>query len=146
MTTITIAGNLAADPELKFTASGKAVASFTIMSSKSVKKEDGNWESTEVTAWSIKCWNRMAENVAETLQKGMSVIVQGTASQVSWEDKNTGQKRSKIEVTAFNVGVDLKRHIVKVIALNRNAEGDVEENSWTAPSWQKATAVESIPF
>lgn len=146
MTTLTIAGNLAADPELKFTPNGKAVASFTIMSSKSVKKEDGTWENTDVTAWSVKCWNKLAENVCESLRKGMGVIVQGTAAQVSWEDKNSGQKRSKIEVTAFNVGVDLKRHIVNVISLERNAEGDVEVNPWTQPAWQKTPEVESFPF
>ena len=146
MTTLTIAGNLAADPELKFTPNGKAVASFTIMSSKSVKKDDGTWENTDVTAWSVKCWNRMAENVCESLRKGMGVIVQGTAVQVSWDDKATGQKRSKIEITAFNVGVDLKRHIVNVVSLDRNAEGDVEVNPWTQPNWQKTPEVESFPF
>lgn len=146
MTTLTIAGNLAADPELKFTPNGKAVASFTIMSSKAVKKQDGTWENTDVTAWSVKCWNRMAENVCESLRKGMGVIVQGTAAQVSWEDKTTGQKRSKIEVTAFNVGVDLKRHIVNVVSLDRNAEGDVEVNPWTQPGWQKTPEVEAFPF
>lgn len=146
MTTLTIAGNLAADPELKFTNSGKAVASFTVMSSKSVKKEDGTWDSTDVTAWSVKCWNRLAENVCETLFKGMSVIVQGTAAQVSWDDKNTGQRRSKIEVTAFNVGVDLKRHVVKVLSITRNSDSNSDDNSWSAPVWQTASEVESIPF
>lgn len=146
MTTLTIAGNLAADPELKFTPNGKAVASFTIISSKSVKKDDGTWENTDVTPWSVKCWNRMAENVCESLRKGMGVIIQGTATQVSWDDKTTGQKRSKIEVTAFNVGVDLKRHIVNVVSLDRNSEGDVEVNSWSQPSWQKTPEVESFPF
>jgi len=146
MTTLTIAGNLAADPELKFTPNGKAVASFTVISSKSVKKDDGTWESTDVTAWSVKCWNKLAENVCESLSKGMSVIVQGSAVQASWEDKQTGQKRSKIEVTAFNVGVDLKRHLVNVVSLDRNAEGDVEVNPWTQPSWQKTPEVEAFPF
>ena len=80
MTTLTIAGNLAADPELKFTPNGKAVASFTIISSKSVKKDDGTWENTDVTAWSVKCWNKLAENVCESLRKGMSVIAQGCLS------------------------------------------------------------------
>lgn len=146
MTTLTIAGNLAADPELKFTPNGKAVASFTVISSKAVKKEDGTWENTDVTSWSVKCWNKLAENVCESISKGMAVIVQGTAVQVSWEDKTTGQKRSKIEVTAFNVGVDLKRHIVNVVSLDRNAAGDVEVNPWTQPGWQKTPEVEAFPF
>ena len=55
MSQVTIVGNLAADPELRFTPNGKAMASFTVISSKSVKKEDGTWENTDVTPWSIKC-------------------------------------------------------------------------------------------
>jgi len=114
MTTITITGNLTADPELRFIPSGKALATFTVVSSKSTKLPDGTWENSDTTFWEVKCWGKTAENVAESLSKGTSVIVSGSAVQENWEDKNTGQKRSKISITAWNVGPDLKRHIAKV--------------------------------
>lgn len=149
MTTLCITGNLTADPELKFTPQGKAVASFTVMSSKSVKKPDGTWESTDVTPWTVKCWNRLAENVAESLSKGVAVVVQGTATQVSWEDKKTGEKRSKIEITAYSVGVDLKRHIAKPIMLNRGEGGDYIVDDFKQSAWDTARASEAseaFPF
>lgn len=114
MTALTITGNLTNDPELRFIPSGKALATFTVVSSKSTKLPDGTWENTDTTFWEIKCWGKTAENVAESLTKGMSVIVSGSAIQENWEDKNTGQKRSKISVTAWSVGPDLKRHTAKV--------------------------------
>jgi single-strand DNA-binding protein len=149
MTTICITGNLAADPELKFTPQGKAVASFTVISSKSTKKPDGTWESTDVTPWTIKCWNRLAENVAESLTKGMGVVIQGTATWQSWEDKNSGEKRGRMEVTAYSVGVDLKRHIAKVINLSRGEGGDHVIDDFKPSAWESAKAPsvpESFPF
>jgi single-strand DNA-binding protein len=117
MTTLTITGNLTNDPELRFIPSGKALATFTVVSSKSTKLPDGTWENTDTTFWEVKCWGKTAENVAESLTKGMSVIVLGSAVQENWEDKNTGQKRSKISVTAWSVGPDLKRHSAKISVL-----------------------------
>ncbi len=146
MTQITVAGNLASDPELKFTANGKAFATFTVMTSKSVKKEDGTWENTDVTAWSIKCWNRLAENVAESLNKGMGVVVNGTAVQESWDDAKTGQKRSRIVVNAFNVGVDLKRHVVKVFNTERSESVSASAIPWGEATWQKDPSESSFPF
>lgn len=113
MTQLTITGNVVADPELRVIASGKSIASFTVVSSKSVKQADGTWENSDTTFWDVKCWGKTAENVANSVSKGVSVIVVGTAVQENWEDKNTGQKRSKIAITAWNVGVDLKRHMTR---------------------------------
>ncbi len=148
MTAISISGNLANDPELKFTNNGKAVASFTVISSKSVKKDDGTWENSDVTPWNIKCWNKLAENVADSLRKGMSVIVQGSATWESWEDKTTGEKRGRMVVTAFGVGVDLKRHTAQVSVVTRNYEGDVQVDPWSAPviGAGKASADDDFPF
>ena len=69
MTTLTITGNLTSDPELKFTQTGKAVASFTVVTSKSKKNQDGTWENTDVTFWNVKAWDKLAENIADTLRK-----------------------------------------------------------------------------
>lgn len=132
MTTLTIVGNLAQDPELKFTNNGKAVAVFTVISSKSVKKPDGTWESSDITPWTIKCWNRLAENVADSLRKGVGVVVHGSAIQTSWEDKNSGERKSRMEVTAFSVGVDLKRHSVSIGDVVQRSESTKEnDDPWS---------------
>jgi single-strand DNA-binding protein len=137
MTTLTITGNLTNDPELRFIPSGKALATFTVVSSKSTKLPDGTWENTDTTFWEVKCWGKTAENVAESLTKGMSVIVSGSAVQENWEDKNTGQKRSKISVTAWSVGPDLKRHSAKVSVLTspqyKAASPSDAPDPWSVP-------------
>lgn len=136
MSNITIAGNVVADPELRTTANGKSVASFTVVTSKSVKQTDGTWENTDTTFWDVKCWGKTAENVIETLRKGFSVIVSGSAIQENWEDKNTGQKRSKIAITAWNVGVDLKRHSYSVSVIERtdgSFNPPAADDPWAAP-------------
>jgi single-strand DNA-binding protein len=145
MTQLTITGNLVADPELRFIPNGKALATFTVVSSKSVKQADGSWENTDTTFWDIKCWGKTAENVAESIEKGMSVIVVGTAVQEDWNDKTTGQKRSKMAVTAWNVGVDLKRHTTKTNILKRT---DSAPNPSSAPDpWSAPFGSDSVaPF
>ncbi len=132
---ITITGNLANDPELKFTANNKALCTFTVVSSKSNKKPDGTWENTDATFWDIKAWGKIAENCADSLGKGTSVIVVGTAVQENWDDKVTGNKRSKIVVTAWNVGVDMKRHSVSQISTTSKADTFTSpaRDSWSAP-------------
>jgi len=135
MTTLTVTGNLTSDPEMKFIPSGKAVASFTVAASKSVKQADGSWENTDTTFWTVKAWGKTAENVAETLRKGMSVLVVGSAIQENWEDKKTGEKKSRIAITAFNVGVDLKRHSASVTEITRSdaqfAVKPIEADPWS---------------
>lgn len=137
MTTLTVTGNLTSDPELKFIPSGKAVASFTVAASKSVKQADGSWENTDTTFWTVKAWGKTAENVAETLRKGMSVIVVGSAIQENWEDKKTGEKKSRIAITAFNVGIDLKRHMASVTQISHSkAQSPAaipESDPWSTP-------------
>ena len=106
--TLTVIGNLAADPELKFTAAGKPMARFTVMTSKSRKLDDGTWESVDVTGWPVTCWDRLAEHVTESLRKGDAVIVVGAASTRSWENKD-GTKGSRMEVNAYEVAASMKR-------------------------------------
>ncbi len=133
---LTITGNLTADPELRFTPNGKALATFTVVTSKSSKKPDGTWENLDTTFWDVKAWGKIAENCADTLSKGMSVIVVGTALQENWDDKVSGAKRSKIAVTAWNIGVDLKRHTVAQVSTPNRADSFATapaRDSWSAP-------------
>ena len=112
MTQITIIGNLTDAPELRFTAQGKAVANFTVAESKRIK--DGNdWKDGPSTFWRCSLWDAQAENMAESLTKGMRVIVVGDVAQRSFET-NAGEKRSVFEVTATEVGPSLKWSTCKV--------------------------------
>lgn len=120
---VTLIGNLVSDPELRFTPSGKAVANFRVLTSRSAKNAAGEWEDHDVTGWDCAVWEQQAENVAETLSKGDPVIVTGVAKQQSWEDKNSGEKRSKIVVDVYNVGLDLKRRTARVERPNRSGGG-----------------------
>ena len=112
---VTIVGNLTADVELKFTPQGKAVAKFSVATAERFKTPEGNWDSKNTTFWNIIVWDKQAENVADTIGKGDEVIVFGKAYTTSWEDKNTGEKRSRIEVTATKVAVSLSRATAKVV-------------------------------
>ena len=100
MSSIVVVGTVGADPELKFTKSGKAVANFSIAENRG-KGDD------QVTHWfDVVCWNSLAENVAESITKGTRVIVVGQLEQQKWETKD-GDKRSKIQIVAWQVGPDL---------------------------------------
>ena len=133
---ITITGNIVNEPELRFTPNGKALATFTVVTSKSSKKPDGTWENIDTTFWDVKAWGKIAENCADSLGKGMSVIVVGTALQENWDDKVTGAKRSKIVVTAWSLGIDMKRHTVAQVSVaNRTETANKNQPSdhWSVP-------------
>ena len=105
---VTIEGRLGADPELRFTKSGKAVASLNVVSSKSQKNDDGTWEDTEVTWYSVDAWELLGENAAESLRKGNSVIVTGRLYSDKFTTKD-GRELTSLRVRAFNIGPSLKR-------------------------------------
>lgn len=103
---ITIVGSLGRDPELRFTTGGRSLCSFTVAVSDRRKVGD-DWK--EDTSWvDVTCWASLAENVAATCSKGTRVVVTGRIKQDNWDDKETGQKRSKLAVTADEVGVSLR--------------------------------------
>ena len=107
-TPITIIGNLVADPELRFTPSGKAVANFRVASTpKKFNKQTQQFEDGQGLFLTVNVWNQQAENVAESLQKGMRVIVQGDLEQRSYETRE-GEKRTVYEITANEVAPSLK--------------------------------------
>lgn len=120
-TVITIIGNLTADPELRFTPSGAAVASFTVASTpRQFDRQSNEWRDGETLFMRCSVWREAAENAAESLEKGMRVIVSGRLVSRSWDDKETGQRRSVMEMQVDEVGPSLKYATAKV---NRTQRG-----------------------
>ncbi|MGW0389405.1 single-stranded DNA-binding protein [Streptomyces sp. NPDC003042] len=113
-TVITVVGNLVDDPELRFTASGAAVAKFRIASTpRTFDKQTNEWKDGESLFLTCSVWRQAAENVAESLQKGMRVVVQGRLKQRSYEDRE-GVKRTVYELDVDEVGPSLKNATAKV--------------------------------
>ena len=119
-TVITVVGNLTADPELRFTPSGAAVASFTIASTpRTFDRNSNEWKDGEALFLRCSIWRQAAESVAESLTRGMRVIAQGRLKQRSYETRE-GEKRTVIELEVEEVGPSLKYATAKV---NRTQRG-----------------------
>ena len=104
----TVAGNVTRDPELRFTHAGAAVATFSVaVDRRWQNRQTQEWEG-QVSYFDVACWKELAENVAGSVTRGDRVLVTGRLEQRSWEDKNTGDKRSKIEIVADDVAVSLR--------------------------------------
>lgn len=122
-TTITIVGNLVDDPELRFTPTGQAVARFRIASTpRFLDKQTNEWKDGEGLFLTCNVWRQAAENVAESLQRGMRVIVQGRLRQRSYETKE-GEKRTVYEVEVDEVGPSLRNATAKVNKTTRQGGG-----------------------
>jgi single-strand DNA-binding protein len=122
-TTITVVGNLTADPELRFTPSGAAVASFTVASTpRTFDKASGEWKDGEALFMRCNIWRQAAENVAESLTRGARVIVSGRLKQRSY-DTREGEKRTVIELEVDEVGPSLKYATAKVNKVSRGTGG-----------------------
>jgi len=107
-TPITIVGNLTADPELRFTPSGAAVANFTVaVTPRSFNKTSNEWEDGEAAFWNCAVWREAAEHVAESLTKGMRVVVTGDVQVRRWESRE-GVKGTSYEIKVDEVGPSLK--------------------------------------
>ncbi|WP_366180652.1 single-stranded DNA-binding protein [Actinomyces timonensis] len=108
-TVITIIGNLTADPEMRFTPSGAAVASFTIASTpRTFNRQTNEWQDAETLFMRCSIWRDAAENVAESLTKGMRVIAQGRLQQRSYTDRE-GAQRTVVEMQVDEIGPSLRR-------------------------------------
>ncbi|WP_031067725.1 single-stranded DNA-binding protein [Streptomyces sp. NRRL WC-3742] len=119
-TVITLVGNLVDDPELRFTPSGAAVAKFRIASTpRTFDRQTNEWKDGESLFLTCNVWRQPAENVAESLQRGMRVIVQGRLRQRSYETKE-GEKRTVFEVEVDEVGPSLRSATAKVTRANRS--------------------------
>jgi single-strand DNA-binding protein len=108
-TVVTVIGNLASDPELRFTPSGAAVANFTVASTpRTFDKQSQEWRDGETLWMRCSVWREQAENAAESLTKGTRVVVTGRLTQRSWEDKESGQKRTAVELQVDEVAPSLR--------------------------------------
>lgn len=122
-TIITVVGNLVNDPELRFTNSGAAVASFRIASTpRTFDRQSGEWKDGEALFLSCSVWRQAAENVAESLQRGSRVIVQGRLKQRSYETRE-GEKRTVIELEVDEIGPSLRYATAKVQKMSRSGGG-----------------------
>lgn len=117
---ITVVGNVTADPELRFTPAGKAVAGFTVASTPRVKDGD-QWVDGETTWLRCSAWEQLAENVAESIQKGVRVIVQGALSSRSYE--KDGQTRTSLELRVDAIGPELRFATARVERAQRGQGG-----------------------
>lgn len=118
-TSITVVGNLVADPELRFTPAGAAVANFRIASTpRRFNRQTSQWEDGEAMYLTCNVWRQAAENVAESLSKGMRVIVQGRLRQRSYESRE-GERRSIFEVEVDEVGPSLSFATAQVTRASR---------------------------
>jgi single-strand DNA-binding protein len=122
-TTITIIGNLVGDPELRYTPTGQAVATFRIASTpRFMDRTTNEWKDGDSLFLSCNVWRQAAENVAESLQRGMRVIVSGRLRQRSYETKE-GEKRTVYEVEVDEVGPSLRNASAKVTKSQRSGAG-----------------------
>lgn len=143
-TVICVVGNLVNDPELRFTASGAAVASFTIASTpRSFDRQANEWKDGEALFLRCSLWRQAAENAAESLTKGMRVIAQGRLVQRSFETRE-GEKRSVIELQVEEIGPSLTFASAKVTSTSRRAQrhDTPSDDPWGTSS----TSSQEAPF
>jgi single-strand DNA-binding protein len=122
-TIITVVGNLTADPELRFTPSGAAVANFTVASTpRTFDRQTNEWKDGEALFLRCNVWRQAAENVAESLTRGARVVVTGRLKQRSFETKE-GEKRTVIELEVDEIGPSLRYATAKVNKVSRGSGG-----------------------
>ena len=154
-TVITVVGNLVDDPELRFTPSGAAVANFRIASTpRTFDKQTNEWKDGDALFLTCSVWRQAAENVAESLQKGMRVVVQGRLKSRQYETRE-GEKRTVFEIDVDEVGPSLKYATAKVTRTQRSGSGggygaqqgggQPANDPWATPAPQGAPAAGGQP-
>jgi len=120
--TVTVVGNITRDPELRFTPSGQATASFGLaVNRRWMNRQTQEWEES-TSFFDVVCWQQMAENASESLAKGSRVIVTGRLDQRSWETPD-GDKRSKVEIVADEIGPSLRWATASITKNERRGPG-----------------------
>lgn len=142
--TMTLVGNLTKDPELKFTQSGSALLKLSVACNDRKKDDNGNWSDGDTTYLDVSAWRTLAENAAESLLKGDTVIVVGRFKSRSYEATD-GSKRTVYEVDAQHIGPDLNRATAKVNKVGRVAT-NVEKSTFTANDPWTADSDSGLPF
>ncbi len=128
-TVITVIGNLTADPELRWTQSGAAVADFTVASTpRTYDRNAGEWRDGDTLFMRCSVWRETAENVAESLRKGMRVIVQGRLTQRSY-DTQQGERRTVVELQVDEVGPSLRRARAQVTRTTPSGGGGYQSDN-----------------
>lgn len=128
-TVVTVVGNLTADPELRFTPSGAAVASFTVASTpRTFDKASGEWKDGDALFMRCSIWRQAAENVAESLTRGARVVAQGRLKQRSFETRE-GEKRTVVEMDVDEIGPSLRYATAKVNRVQREGGRQAEPSS-----------------
>ena len=118
-TTVTLTGRLTKDPELRYSAAGKPVTRFSVVTSRRVKdQQTGDWSDADTSFWDCVAFGQLAENVAESLEKGTAVIVTGRAAQEEWTTKE-GEKRRSMKVVADEVAPSLRWATAKISRVDR---------------------------
>lgn len=147
-TTLTIVGNLTADPELKFLPDGAAVANFTVASTpRTFDRQSGEWRDGDPLFMRCAIWRQAAENVCESLQRGARVVVQGRLKQRSFEHE--GQKRTVVEMDVDEIGPSLRYATAKVNKVERSGGGGQRQQSGSTgedPFAGQASADQEPPF
>ncbi len=120
--TVTVIGNLVDDPELRFTPSGVALARLRVAVNRRWRDQNQEWQE-DTSYFTAVCWRDMAENVAESLTKGMRVIITGRLEQRSWET-NEGEKRSTVEIQIDEIGPSVRWATAQVTKTPRTGASD----------------------
>lgn len=139
-TPLTVVGNLTADPDVRFTASGAAVANFTVASTpRKFDKATGQWQEQEALFLRCSCWRQLAENVSESLTRGQRVVVQGRLRQRSYENRD-GEKRTVVELEVDDVGPSLRWATAEVRKADRSGPSTPAAPSGSDPWARPAPA------
>lgn len=143
---VTIHGRLVDSPELRFTPNGHAVAKFRVAASERVlDKATNEWKDGDRCFLSVEVWNKAAENVAESLERGTAVIVTGQLRQREYETKE-GEKRSAFEVVRASVSVDLTGQIAAVTKSTNGGAGTASSQNSASAAQQPKAPFDEPPF
>lgn len=130
---MTAAGNLTADPELRFTQQGTPVANFTVACSERRQDDQGVWQEGAVTFVRVTCWRSLAEHVAGSLTKGSGVVVAGKLTQSDYETRE-GEKRTSFELLASDVAASLRYATAVLTRTGARRETTQADDAWGAPA------------
>jgi single-strand DNA-binding protein len=125
-TTVTFEGNLADDPQTRFTGSGKQITELTVLVNQRRQNSDGEWVDAEPTRHVVRSFKTLAENIVESLAKGDRVFVHGTVITEAWIDKQSGEKRTAQRVLAEIVGPSLRWATARITKTTRSSASDAD--------------------